>query len=463
MRSPLALLRRQSLRVRITLSFVAAAVALTLALSMTTFLTVRTFLERSRVSSSTRQTVFALLFAREFIRANPNDMEGLVSLLQTRENFDAMVTTGDDWFSTALSLTPAAIPPRLDSLVTEERLGYQHAEVGDVRMLVFGAPLPPAETDIYLSYPLDEVDRTMGLLARVLAIAGVAVVAAAVVLAQRVSGRILRPLVRVSSAAQRVAEGLLETRVQASSPDELGMLAASFNQMAAALQDMIQRERRFVAAVSHELRTPLAALHTTGELLSARRGELSPSAREAVDLVLEDITSLRRLVDELMEVSELDSQRGSVRWERVSLSSVAEAVARRRRLDMSAEGPDVVTFTDKARLERILGNLLDNAVEHGLGRDLRLFVQALDGECAVAVSDTGPGIPQEDLPHLFERFYKADRSRSRERGGIGLGLAIAMQNARLLGGTIEAISAVGEGSTFILRLPVRDSPPNEEA
>ena len=130
---------------------------------------------------------------------------------------------------------------------------------------------------------------------------------------------------------------------------------------------------------------------------------------------------------------------------------------------MSAEGPDVVTFTDKARLERILGNLLDNAVEHGLGRDLRLFVQALDGECAVAVSDSGPGIPQEDLPHLFERFYKADRSRSRERGGIGLGLAIAMQNARLLGGTIEAISAVGEGSTFILRLPVRDSPPNEEA
>jgi two-component system, OmpR family, sensor histidine kinase MtrB len=463
MRWPLALLRRQSLRVRITLSFVAAAVALTLALSIATFLTVRTVLERSRVSASTRQTVFALLFAREFINANPNDLEGLVSLLQSRQNFDAMVTAGDGWFSTALALTPAAIPTGLDSLVIQERLGYQHAEVGDVRMLVFGAPLPPAETDIYLFYPLDEVDRTMGLLARVLAIAGVTVVAAAVVLAQRVSGRILRPLVGVSSAAQRVAEGLLETRVQASSPDELGMLAASFNQMAGALQDMIQRERRFVAAVSHELRTPLAALHATSELLSARRGELSPPAQEAVDLVLEDIISLRRLVDELMEVSELDSQRASVRWEKVSLSSVARAVARRRRLDMPAEGPDVVSFTDKARLERIIGNLIDNAVEHGLRRDLRLSVETQDGACAVAVSDRGPGIAQEDLPHLFERFYKADRSRSRERGGIGLGLAIAMQNARLLGGTIEAISTVGKGSTFILRLPVRDSAPEEEA
>jgi signal transduction histidine kinase len=462
MRSPRALFRRQSLRVRITLSFVAAAMALTLALSMATFLTVRTVLEGSRVSSSTRQTVFALLFAREFIRANPDDMEELVSLLQTRENFDAMVTTGDDWFSTALSLTPAAIPPGLDSLVSRERLGYQHADVGDVRMLVFGAPLPPAETDLYLFYPLEEVDRTLGLLARVLAIVGVAVVAAAVVLALRVSGRILKPLVGVSSAAQRVAEGLLETRVQASSPDELGMLAASFNQMAAALQDMIQRERRFVAAVSHELRTPLAALHTTGELLSARRRELPPSTWEAVDLVLEDITSLRRLVDELMEVSELDSQRASMRWERVSLSSVAAAVARRRRLDLPTEGRDVITFTDKARLERILGNLVDNAVEHGRGQDVRLSLQLDDGECAVAVSDSGPGIAQEDLPYLFERFYKVDRSRSRERGGIGLGLAIAMQNARLLGGTIDATSAIGKGSTFTLRLPVRDSPPEEE-
>jgi len=461
MRSIRSLFGRQSLRVRITLSFVTAVVALTLALSIATFLTVRTVLERTRVSSSTRQTIFALLFAREFIGSNPDDLERLVSLLQTRESFDAVVTTGDSWFSTALSLTPSAIPPGLDSLVDRERLGYQHAKVGDDRMLVYGAPLPPPETNIYLFYPLEGIDRTMGLLARVLGVAGLAVVAAAVVLAQRVSGRILRPLTGVSSAAQRVAEGLLETRVQASSADELGMLAASFNQMAAALQEMVQRERRFVAAVSHELRTPLAALHTTGELLAARRPELSPPAREAVDMILEDVTGLRRLIDELLEVSELDSHRASVRWERVSVSSVAGAVVRRRHLDIAAEGPDVITFTDKARLERILGNLLDNAVEHGGGRDVRLSLRHHDGECAVAVSDGGPGIPEEDLPHLFERFYKADRSRSRERGGIGLGLAIAMQNARLLGGTIEASSEVGQGSTFILRLPVLDSPPEE--
>ncbi|MGH2554862.1 MAG: sensor histidine kinase, partial [Actinomycetota bacterium] len=113
-------------------------------------------------------------------------------------------------------------------------------------------------------------------------------------------------------------------------------------------------------------------------------------------------------------------------------------------------------------LERILGNLVDNAIEHGGGKGVRLSLELYDEECAVAVSDRGPGIAKEDLPHLFERFYKADRSRSRERGGIGLGLAIALQNARLLGGTIEATSAVGEGSTFVLRLPVRHSLPEEE-
>jgi two-component system, OmpR family, sensor histidine kinase MtrB len=452
-------LRRQGIRVRITLSFVAAAAALILTLSLVTFLTVRTVLERSRVTSATRQTVFALLFARESASANPDQPRRLVSLLQSRENFDAMLTMRDAWFSTALSLTPSAIPSGLRSLVAGERLGYQYAHVGGVRMLVFGAPLPPPRTDLYLFYRLDDIDRTMALLARVLGVAGVVVVAAAALLAQRVSGRVVRPLVAVSSAARRVAEGLLETRVQGTSGDELGTLAASFNQMASALQEMIQRERRFVAAVSHELRTPLTALQATAELLAARRAELSDPAREAIDLIIEDVTDLRRLIDELMQVSELDSQRASVRWERVSLSSVAGAVLRRRRLAISPEGADVITFTDKARVERILGNLVDNALEHGQGRDVHVCLRLDDSQCAVAVSDSGRGIAHEHLPHLFERFYKADRSRSRERGGIGLGLAIAMANARVLGGTIEVTSRLGHGSTFTLRLPVLDSPP----
>ena len=463
MTGSLGFLRRQSLRVRITLSFVATAVLLTTVLAATTFFTVRELLDRSRVSSATRQTVFGVLFAREFLRQHPDRPRQLVSLLQSRERFDAMVTTRDEWFATRLSLTPAAVPDGLTEVVRAERLGYQYAEFEGERVLVFGGPLPPPRTDIYLFYSLEEVEATLSLIARVLAVVGVAVVAVAAIVAQRVSRRLLRPLAGVSTAAQRVAEGLLETRVEATSADEVGTLAASFNQMASALQEMIQRERRFVAAVSHELRTPLAALHTTSEILAERREALPPDAREAVDMVRDDVVALRRLVEELMEVSVLDSQGAAVRWEPVDLRALVRASLRRRRREAPVEGPAVLAYTDKGRVERILGNLIDNAFQHGGGAGVRVRLEETDGWCRVDVADRGPGISPEDLPHVFERFYKADRSRSRDRGGIGLGLAIASQTAILLGGRLEASNLEGGGALFSLRLPVHGTPEGEDA
>lgn len=458
MRSPLAVLRRLSLRVRITLSFVAAAALLTMVLSVATFVAVRAFLDGQRVRSSIRQTIFTLTFARDFLGSDPGRSRELVSLLQSREALDALVTEGDRWFSTSLSLTPRDIPGDLASEVLREQVAYQYETIGGNHVLIYGAPLPPAMTNLYLFYSLSDIDRTMSLLARVLAVAGIAVVVAAALLAQPVARRILRPLAGVSTAAQRVAEGLLETRVEASLSDEVGLLAASFNQMAAALQDMIQRERRFVAAVSHELRTPLAALHTTSELLAARADRLPPDLREPADLLVEDVRNLRRLVEELLEVSELGSRRATLRWEEVDLRALVAAVIRRRRADVPVDGPAVRTWADKARVERIVGNLIDNALHHGQGKDVAVSVAVTDGQCEVTVADHGPGIAPQDLPHLFERFYKADRSRTRG-GGIGLGLGIAMENAKLLGGTIEPSNRPEGGATFVFRLPLLDAGP----
>lgn len=459
MRSPLVLLRRQSLRVRVVTSFVVAALVLTLVLSAAVLLSVRTILENNRVKSSTRQSVFVALFSREFLATNPDRLQRLVSLLQARENFDAMATVGNDWFSTALDLTPEAVPADLRELVARDRFGYQPIRLQAERSLVFGAPLPQGEAQLYLFYSMDDIDATMSLLARVLILSGLAILGVSVLLAQRVSRRILRPLANVSSAARRVAEGLLETRVEALSSDEVGTLAASFNRMTAAFQEMLQRERRFVAAVSHELRTPLAALQATSQVLAARKAELPPSAREAAEMVAEDVQALRVLVEELLEISDLDARRATVRWEAVDLRALAAATARRRHLELAVEGSGATTWTDKARVERIVGNLIDNAVEHGGGAGVRVRVAERNGRCEVAVSDRGPGIDPVDLPHLFERFYKADQSRGRDRGGIGLGLAIAAQNARLLGGTLVADSRAGEGATFTLGLPLRLEPP----
>jgi two-component system sensor histidine kinase MtrB len=271
--------------------------------------------------------------------------------------------------------------------------------------------------------------------------------------ARRVSTRILHPLAAVSDAAQRMAEGLLETRVETASTDELGQLAASFNRMGEALRGMIEHERRFVAAASHELRTPLAALQAAGEVMSSYRDHLPPDGREALDLIGEDTAALRMLVEDLMEVSELDSGRATVRAEEVRLREFVETLLRRRRFAAPVEGPDASIVTDKARLERIVGNLVDNAYTHGEGRDVRISVQDAGTECVLTVSDSGPGIAPEDAPRLFQRFYKPDRSRTRQRGGVGLGLAIARENARLLGGSLEISRGGGEGASFTLCLP----------
>lgn len=446
-----AVLRRRSLRFRITATFVLATALMAGALSVATLVTVRRFLEDQRVRSSTRQTLFAVLFAREFLASRPEAAE-LVSKLQIRQNFDAMVTQRDAWFSTSLELTPELVPPGLRSLVERERLGYQVTSLGANRRLVYGTPLPPRGLDLFLFFPMEDIDQTVSLLARVLAVSGVVVVVIAVVSARRVGTRILHPLSSVSNAALRMAEGLLETRVETASADELGQLAASFNRMAEALHDTIQRDRRFVAALSHELRTPLAALNTAGEVLARFREQLPPEGREALDLVTEDVAALRELVEELMELSELDSGRPALRSEDVQLRTFVETILKRRHRQAVIEGDDSIVSTDKARLERIVGNLVDNAFSHGEGRDVRIRIDETDGECRVFVSDRGPGIDPADQPRLFDRFYKADRSRSRERGGVGLGLAIASENAKILDGSLEVSSRVGWGTTFTLRL-----------
>ena len=452
MRSLGAVLRRRSLRFRITATFVLAAALLAGALSVTTLFTVRRFLEDQRVRSSTRQTLFAVLFAREFLASRP-DVEQLVSKLQIRPSFDAMVTSQQQWFATGLDLTPDAVPAGLRSLVERERVGYQFASRGGDRLLVYGTPLPPRGVDLFLFFPMGDIDQTVSLLARVLAGSGFVVVGVAATFARQVSTRLLYPLSAVSSAAQRMAEGLLETRVETVSADELGQLAASFNRMAEALHDIIQRERHFVAAVSHELRTPLAALHAAGEVVTRFRDRLPPQGREALDLIGEDLIALRQLVEELMEVSELDSGRALVRIEDVQLRTFIETLLERRHREAVVEGKDAMVATDKARLERIVGNLVDNAFTHGEGRDVRVRIDEENEYHNVIVSDRGPGVDAEDLPQLFDRFYKPDVSRTRERGGVGLGLAIARENARVIGGTLEVASSPGEGVSFTLRLP----------
>jgi two-component system sensor histidine kinase MtrB len=265
---------------------------------------------------------------------------------------------------------------------------------------------------------------------------------------------------QASEAAGALAEGLLETRLPVETNDEFGAWAAAFNEMAEALEEKIRalseaqaRERRFTSDVAHELRTPLTALAAEAALLGEQLDRMPAEARRPAQLLVEDVGRLRRMVEELMEISRLDVGRENVRMEPVDLGALAAGVLRSRGWDtsVSLDAEPIVVETDRRRAERVVSNLIENAVAHG-GRDVAVRVGRDGTGAIVEVGDRGPGIAPKHLPHLFERFYKADPARS--GGGSGLGLAIALENARLLGGRIDAWSEVGAGSRFTLTLPV---------
>ncbi|MFD3549036.1 sensor histidine kinase [Streptomyces sp. NPDC058655] len=281
-------------------------------------------------------------------------------------------------------------------------------------------------------------------------------------LAQAAARTVLKPVQRLGDAARRLGEGELDHRLDVSGTDELADLSHTFNKTAEALEkkvaDMSAREessRRFVADMSHELRTPLTALTAVAEVLEEEVDDLDPMIAPAVALVVSETRRLNDLVENLMEVTRFDAGTARLVLDDVNVSDqVTACIDVRAWLDAVEldAARDIMARLDPRRLDVILANLIGNALKHG-GSPVRVSV-AVEGEwLVIAVRDNGPGIPQEVLPHVFDRFYKASASRPKSDGS-GLGLSIAMENAHIHGGDITAANGEGGGALFTLRLPV---------
>ncbi|MFC3896751.1 sensor histidine kinase [Lentzea rhizosphaerae] len=276
---------------------------------------------------------------------------------------------------------------------------------------------------------------------------------------------VLRPVRRLGAAARALGSGRLDTRVDERGSDELSDLARTFNRAASQLEASQAAARRFVADVSHELRTPLTAMSAVTAVLDEDADSLPEDTAVAARLVSAETRKLTRLVNDLMEISRFDEGRNVLELDEWDISTAVRDTLAARGWTSSVEAslPDgVVGRVDRRRLDVIVANLVGNALKHGVhatarpdrntpahgGAHVRVTVRP-DG---IEVADSGPGIPEEALPHIFDRFYKADTARSRSEGS-GLGLAIAWENARLHGGTIEAANAPSGGAVFTLRLP----------
>lgn len=333
-------------------------------------------------------------------------------------------------------------PPASNILVGEARVGALYVD-----------PIPPGLNEADVAF-LSAVRRSLLLGAAIACLV-------AVVVTLGLSSRIVRPVEQLTAAAWRMERGDLTARVQVHSRDEIGQLAHAFNAMADSMARQEQLRRNMVSDVAHELRTPLTNLR--GYLEAVRDGLLQPDA-SLVDNLYEETMLLSRLVADLQDLAQAEAGQLTLMRQPVSLAAIVERSVAASRPQADAKGlimrvhvpvdlPQVEA--DPERIGQVLRNLLHNALAHTPpGGEITVVARARDQGVEVAVRDTGTGIDPEHLPHVFDRFYRVDKSRSRQTGGAGLGLAIVKQLVLAHGGTVGVESKPGQGSTFTFTLPI---------
>jgi signal transduction histidine kinase len=381
-----------------------------------------------------------------------------------RRNVDSLIDLGvgqtvrsNDALSDLLERLPADVPAR----VGRGELAYAWLDVGGEPSLVVGGLAPGGDLAVYFVRNVAEISQAVGQLRVVMLGGALVLIIVALVTARTLARGILAPIEEAGRTAERIERGDLLARVPVTSHDEFGTWADRFNRMTDTLAESIRRlevaqhqNRRFVADVSHELRTPLTALVAEASILGESLGEMPPDTRRTAELLVKDTGRLRDLVEELMELSRFDADAEEVALEPVDLGKLIDSVRATRSPSAAFEPPSkpVVVEADPRRLERILSNFLDNAREHAGDKGVEIELDARrSDEVVVAVSDRGPGVPEDRLEMIFDRFTKVDPSRS--GGSSGLGLAIAAEHASLMGGYLQAMNRDGGGLRLELILP----------
>ncbi|HEY9524965.1 MAG TPA: MtrAB system histidine kinase MtrB, partial [Thermopolyspora sp.] len=338
--------------------------------------------------------------------------------------------------------------------------------------LVIGMRVPGvfgAQYEIYHFFPLSDEVETLSLVRQMLVIVGAGLVLLLSGIAFLVTRQVVTPVRLTRQAAERLAAGRLEERLEVRGEDDLARLGSSFNEMASnlalkihQLEELSQVQRQFVSDVSHELRTPLTTVRMAADLLYESREDFDPAASRSAELMQNQLERFESMLADLLEISRYDAGAATLDIDSVDVRDVvlravgdSEALAERNstRLELRLPGGPCMAEVDSRRVERILRNLLFNAIEHGEGKEIVVSLGADRDAVAVAVRDHGVGLKPGEENMVFDRFWRADPSRARTIGGTGLGLAISREDAMLHGGWLQAWGSPGEGSQFRLSLP----------
>ncbi|SCG44921.1 two-component system, OmpR family, sensor histidine kinase MtrB [Micromonospora siamensis] len=341
------------------------------------------------------------------------------------------------------------------------------------KYLVYGSPVPTrfGQVELYYLVPLARQDSTAADARATVVATGVALVLLLGLLAALVTRLVVTPVRVAARTAQRLSAGLLDQRMTVNGEDDLALLAASFNQMATNLQRQILRleemsrlQRRFTSDVSHELRTPLTTVRMAADLIFAERDEFDPAVARSAELLQAELDRFEELLTDLLEISRFDAGFAMLDSEPTDLVPVVHRVVDRLAglaervgvaIELDVPSTPVIAEVDPRRVERVLRNLVGNAVEHGESKPVLITLGADETAVAITVRDRGVGLKPGEEKLVFNRFWRADPSRARQTGGTGLGLSISLEDARLHGGWLEAWGAPGQGAQFRLTLPAR--------
>ena len=448
--------------------------------------------EAGRVTAEAREQLAAVpVTETEVPRQLADLVEPIIQLGETRD-FAVVLSgpAGESRIADTAQFTPqldkSSVPTALEDHFARPVAGtaYTYTEItrtredGSVQRvpgIVVGSQVRlPADSKSYTLYylfPLTEESRTLGLLQRSMLTAAGLLLFLVAGLTWLVTRQVVTPVRMARRVAERLASGQLQERLRVSGEDDLARLATSFNQMATNLQRQIRQleelsrvQRRFVADVSHELRTPLTTVRMAADVLHDARAGFDPATGRAAELLQTELDRFERLLVDLLEISRFDAGAAVLEIDDVNLVDVAHrvvdttaALAEQSGIQVLVEAPDhpCLAEADVRRVERIVRNLVSNAIDHAESRDIVIRVAGDDHAAAIAVRDHGVGLELGEAALVFNRFWRADPARARTSGGTGLGLSISLEDTHLHGGWLQAWGRPGEGSQFRLTLPRR--------
>ena len=363
------------------------------------------------------------------------------------------------------------------SVRSSDLVEYQYAKVryqdrDDANVLIAGRKIVIPKSgnyEMYLVYSLNNQNRTLSIIKNALLLTGFALIFLIGLITWLVVRQVVRPVREAASIAQKFTQGDFSQRMKVESSDEIATLGGAFNDMALSLESQISRlenlsrvQQRFVSDVSHELRTPLTTLRMASEVIYAHKKSFDPTIARSSELLVAQLDRFERLLEDLLEVSRFDAEVAilePVDFDLITLIERCIADVRASAHDhvisitIDHETEHVIINADMRRVERIMRNLLSNALDHAEEKPINVTVISTHTEVAVGVRDYGTGIEPAALSRIFDRFWRADPSRARVRGGTGLGLSIALEDARLHNGELDAWGLLGEGAHFVLTLP----------